>query len=145
MKFNKYQLAAAGIAVVIIVIVVFTQRSDWDANKYILSADDAGNLNPVSESYFDNKEKELKNEVKSIKKMVEGVSGLLWQHPIKLEKMFGPHNGATCLRGSIGHRPTQCLPNETLGCSQGISCPGGTYAITAANGYCNCASLTMRM
>ena len=59
MKFNKYQLAAAGIAVAIIVIVVFTQRSDWDANKYILSADDQGNLVPKSEKYFDDKEKAL--------------------------------------------------------------------------------------
>jgi hypothetical protein len=59
MKFNKYQLAAAGIAVAIIVIVVFTQRSDWDANKYILSADSQGNLVPKSEKYFDDKEKAL--------------------------------------------------------------------------------------
>lgn len=59
MKFNKYQLVAAGIVLAIIVIVVFTQRSDWDANKYILSADDAGNLEPKSEKYFDDKEKAL--------------------------------------------------------------------------------------
>jgi hypothetical protein len=59
MKLNKYQLAAAGIALAIIVIVVFTQRSYWDANKYILSADDAGNLEPKSEKYFDDKEKAL--------------------------------------------------------------------------------------
>lgn len=59
MKFNKYQLAAAGIAVVIIVIFMFRQRSDWDANKFILSADDQGNLVPKSEKYFDDKEKAL--------------------------------------------------------------------------------------
>jgi len=59
MKFNKYQLAAAGITVAIIVIVVFTQRSDWDANKFILSADGEGNLEPKSEQYFDDKEKAL--------------------------------------------------------------------------------------
>lgn len=60
MKFDKYKLASAvGIALVIIVIVVFTQRSDWDANKYILSADDSGNLEPKSEKYFDDKEKAL--------------------------------------------------------------------------------------
>lgn len=60
MKFDKYKLASAvGIALVIIVIIVFTQRSDWDANKYILSADNEGNLEPKSEKYFDDKEKAL--------------------------------------------------------------------------------------
>ena len=62
MKFNKYHLAA-GAGLVIILIVVFVQRSDWDSNKYILSADDAGNLEPKSEKYFDDKEKALLNTV----------------------------------------------------------------------------------
>jgi hypothetical protein len=44
---------------VVILIVVFTQRSDWDADKFILSADSEGNLDPVSEKYFDDNEKAL--------------------------------------------------------------------------------------
>jgi len=59
MKFNKYHIGIAGAVLVIILIVVFSQRSDWDANKFILSADNQGNLNPVSEKYFDDKEKAL--------------------------------------------------------------------------------------
>lgn len=58
MKFNKYYIGA-GVVLVIILIVVFTQRSDWDANRYILSADNEGNLEPKSEKYFDDKEKAL--------------------------------------------------------------------------------------
>ena len=58
MKINKYYVAAATLLAVIL-IVVFVQRSDWDADKYILSADDAGNLEPKSEKYFDDKEKAL--------------------------------------------------------------------------------------
>ncbi len=47
---------AALVAVAIIVIVVFTQRSDWDLNRYILSADSEGNLNSVPEQYFKDQE-----------------------------------------------------------------------------------------
>src|SRR5210317_247321 len=50
---------ALALALVITLIVVFTQRSDWDANKFILSADGEGNLEPKSEQYFDDKEKAL--------------------------------------------------------------------------------------
>lgn len=57
MKFNKYHIAAAGAVLVIILIVIFVQRSDWDKSRFILSADSEGNLNPVSESYFENEEK----------------------------------------------------------------------------------------
>jgi hypothetical protein len=44
---------------VVILIVVFTQRSDWDADRFILSADSEGNLDPVSEKYFADNEKAL--------------------------------------------------------------------------------------
>ena len=63
MKFNKYNIGAAGAVLVIILIVVFVRRSDWDSSKYILSADDAGNLEPKSEKYFDDKEKALLTRV----------------------------------------------------------------------------------
>lgn len=56
MKIDKYYIAA-GVALLVILIVVFTQRSDWNANRFILSADSKGNLTPVSESYFDGEEK----------------------------------------------------------------------------------------
>ena len=46
----------AALAAVAIVIVVFTQRSDWDLNRYILSADNEGNLNSVPEQYFKDQE-----------------------------------------------------------------------------------------
>jgi len=83
MKFNKYQLAAAGIALVIIIIIVFTQRSDWNKNRFILSADDQGNLNPVSESYFENKEKE------TMDKLSKAWNG--WQDSVKIDNIANRH------------------------------------------------------
>lgn len=62
MKINKYYIAA-GVAILVILIVVFAQRSDWDENRFILSADSEGNLTPISESYFDGEEKRLINVV----------------------------------------------------------------------------------
>ena len=148
MKFNKYHIGAAGAVLLIILIVVFVLRSDWDANKYILSADYAGNLNPLSESYFANKERDLKahvtNEVKTVKKWAGGNSDFLRNRVIKFKDMFGPHNGATCHAGAEGHRPTQCKQRPGWGCRAAITCPPNTYAILAHNGRCNCASLTMQ-
>lgn len=51
------------LALVITLIVVFTQRSDWDPTRFILSADNSGNLNPVSESYFKDQEERIMNLV----------------------------------------------------------------------------------
>jgi len=58
MKINNYYIGLALVSVVIL-IVVFTQRSDWGADKFILSTDSEGNLDPVSEKYFDDNEKAL--------------------------------------------------------------------------------------
>lgn len=55
MNFNLYYIAAFA-AVAIIIIVVFTQRSKWDLDRYILSADNTGNLKPISEKYFKDQE-----------------------------------------------------------------------------------------
>jgi hypothetical protein len=79
MKLNKYHIGAAGIAVVIIVVIVFRQRSDWNRNRFILSADSEGNLNPVSESYFENKENE------AIKKLGKTWNG--WQDAVKIDNI----------------------------------------------------------
>jgi hypothetical protein len=58
MKINPYYIAGA-VAVLVILIVVFTQRSDWDATRHILSSDSEGNLTPISESYFEGEEQRL--------------------------------------------------------------------------------------
>ena len=58
MKIDPYY-ASAGIALVVILVILFTQRSNWNKDKFILSADDSGNLSPISEDYFDKKEKAL--------------------------------------------------------------------------------------
>lgn len=58
MKINKYY-AALAVLLAIVLITAFTQRSNWDADKFILSADDSGNLRPISEKYFADKEKAL--------------------------------------------------------------------------------------
>jgi hypothetical protein len=47
---------ASALVLVVILIVAFTQRSDWDLNRYILSADDSGNLKSVPEKYFKDQE-----------------------------------------------------------------------------------------
>ncbi len=59
MKLNSYQLGAAAALAFLVVIAVFVQRSNWNRDRYILSADNAGNLISVSEAYFDSKEKAL--------------------------------------------------------------------------------------
>ena len=58
MKIDKYYIAG-GVAILVILIVVFTQRSDWDATRHILSSDSEGNLTPISESYFEGEEQRL--------------------------------------------------------------------------------------
>lgn len=137
MKLNKYQLAAAGIAVVIIVIGVFTQRSDWDANKFILSADGQGNLAPRSEKYFDDKEKALIATVKQ--KIDAALSGMP-----KIVEWIGPHNGASCRHGAEGHRPTNCIRRGH--CRHSIQCPGSAVAVqvdSSGRDRCACATFTL--
>lgn len=55
MKINKYY-AAFAVLLAIVLIAAFIQRSDWDADRYILSADNSGNLKPISEKYFKDQE-----------------------------------------------------------------------------------------
>ena len=94
MKIDPYY-ASAGIALVVILVILFTQRSNWNKDKFILSADDSGNLTPISEDYFDIKEKALLAKVDA--KLV----GVLKRgHQIKLG-------------GYVGHK---C---RYAGCSQG--------------------------
>ena len=87
MKINKYYIAA-GVALLVILIVVFTQRSDWDENNFILSADNKGNLTPISEKYFEDEEKrlikvvntklaEISNRVGAVANRVEAVDRAL--------------------------------------------------------------------
>lgn len=68
MKFNNYQLAAAGIAVAIIIIFALIQRSDWNEDNYIIVADENGNLSSKSEGYFKNKEQ---NVVSTLRRDIE--------------------------------------------------------------------------
>tara|TARA_B100000768_G_C11221869_1_gene350908 strand:- start:397 stop:888 length:492 start_codon:yes stop_codon:yes gene_type:complete len=56
MKIDKYYVAAA-VALLVILVIVFAQRSDWDKNRFILSTDSKGNLTSVSEGHFENEEK----------------------------------------------------------------------------------------
>jgi len=109
MKLNKYHIGAAGIAVVIIVVIVFRQRSDWNRNRFILSADSEGNLNPVSESYFENKENE------AIKKLEKTWNG--WQDSVKIENIANRHGyfkvNCTPTPQTIAERT--CVPDNTVG------------------------------
>ena len=56
MKVDKYYVAAA-VALLVILVIVFAQRSDWDKKRFILSTDSKGNLTSVSEGHFENEEK----------------------------------------------------------------------------------------
>jgi hypothetical protein len=55
MKIDKYY-AAFAVLLAIVLIAAFIQRSDWELDRYILSADNSGNLNPISEKYFKDQE-----------------------------------------------------------------------------------------
>ena len=109
MKFNKYHIGAAGAVLVIILIIVFVQRSDWDKSRFILSADSEGNLNPVSESYFENKEKE------AIDKLSKEWNG--WQDAVKIENIANRHGyfreKCTPTPATIAQRT--CVPHHTVG------------------------------
>ena len=94
MKIDPYY-ASAGIALVVILVILFTQRSNWNKDKFILSADDSGNLSPISEEYFDNKEKALLAKVDA--KLV----GVLKRgHQIKL----GGYTGQKCRYEGCTHK-----------------------------------------
>ena len=136
MKIDKYYIAA-GVALLVILIVVFTQRSDWNADRFILSADSKGNLTPVSESYFDGEEKKLMEKVDGKLRSLEftyvkPVSGpsVMWrgQH-----RMVAEH----------GEWIPRLLKGESCGqlASEGrYVCPAGSmaYAVSKGNGRCGC-------
>ena len=136
MKINPYYIAA-GVALLIILIVVFTQRSDWDAANYILSADAEGNLTPVSESYFDGEEKKLMEKVDGKLRALEftfvkPVSGpnVIWR---------GQHQSHASHHEWI----PRLLGGESCGqlASEGrYVCPAGSmaYAVAKGNGRCGC-------
>lgn len=165
MKFNKYQLVAAGIAVAILVIVVFTQRSDWDANKFILSADGQGNLEPKSEKYFENQEKKLlsnvdtklNNQLAEVgisvaaqKKKLDFLSSLYGdRHTQRSVITHGPmlkpgHPGINCYEGVLDGK---CKAHAHYGCARAITCPFGTVAVKVdtrgGTGTCLCTALAL--
>lgn len=76
MKFNKYQLAAAGIAVAIIIIFALIQRSYWNEDNYLIVADENGNLSSKSESYFKNKEQSVVERIDQVRRNNEVLSRL---------------------------------------------------------------------
>jgi len=77
----------AALAAVAIVIVVFTQRSDWDLNRYILSADNEGNLNSVPEQYFKDQEDRIMKLVNDkLKNVVSYNDTIGITSPINLSK-----------------------------------------------------------
>tara|TARA_B110000902_G_C13825810_1_gene405499 strand:+ start:39 stop:467 length:429 start_codon:yes stop_codon:yes gene_type:complete len=136
MKINPYYIAG-GVALLVILIVVFTQRSDWKADRFILSADSKGNLTPVSESYFEGEEK----------KMMEKVAGKL----AGLEFTFvKPVSGPNVMwrnqhqsHASDGGWRERLLNGESCGqiASEGrYVCPAGSmaYAVSKGNGRCGC-------
>ncbi len=77
MKLTNYQLGAAAVLVLLAVIAVFVQRSNWNRDRYILSADNAGNLKPVSEKYFEDKQKAFENRLNIMEKKVAPVWGFI--------------------------------------------------------------------
>ena len=104
MKINKYYGAAALLTVIL--IVVFTQRSEWNANKFILSADSEGNLDPKSEAYFDAKEKAFLAKVDAKlaqvdknTKAINSLRGWLMEHTCHSGKYGGCDTIATHFRG----------------------------------------------
>ena len=108
MKINPYY-AAAGIALVVILVILFTQRSNWNKDKFILSADDSGNLTPISEDYFDNKEKALLAKVDAKlaqidknKKDIKALNDGLMDHTCQSGKYGGCSTVATHFRGMRG-------------------------------------------
>ena len=109
MKINPYY-ASAGIALVVILITLFTQRSNWNKDKFILSADDSGNLSPISEEYFDNKEKALLAKVDAKlaqvdknKKDIKANYDWLMDHTCQSGKYGGCSTVATHFRGLQTH------------------------------------------
>lgn len=77
MKINPYYIAAA-VAVVVIVIIFVSRRDnatrDWNSTNFILSADNNGNLTPISEDFFEQKETELLAKVDKLTKVVDARS-----------------------------------------------------------------------
>ena len=149
MQFNKYYLAAAASVLVITLIIVFSQRSDWDSNRYILSSDNDGNLIPRSESYFEEKENARTNWVTgTVNNRVQGLANELrprvTARNVAVAEYFGPHNGASCSYGrGDGHSPQDCVRRGP--CHESITCPGNTVPIqTDGSGRvrCRCATFT---
>jgi hypothetical protein len=136
MKLNKYHIGAAGAVLVIILIVVFIQRSEWDKNRFILSADSEGNLNPVSESYFESNEKKHIGEVGHLMNKLN----LTYVKPVR-----GPN---VQWRGQHLYHATFNRDDLGFGCEWqrargGYDCPAGTFGIGRGmgNGRCGCAYL----
>jgi len=99
MKFNVYYIAAF-VAVAIIVIVVFTQVSEWDTSRYILSADDSGNLAPISEKYFKDQEDRIMKLVNDKLKNV-----ISYGDSIALRSVFGALGVDAAASSYISYEP----------------------------------------
>ena len=137
MKINPYYIAG-GVALLVILIVVFTQRSDWDANRFILSADSKGNLTPVSESYFEDQEKKIMEKVAEKMRSLD----FEWVKPVSGPNVMwrGQHQGSA----SSGQFKEILMAGGNCG---GIHaegryvCPAGSMPFThgKSNGRCGCA------
>jgi hypothetical protein len=137
MKINPYYIAGA-VAVLVILIVVFTQRSDWDAANFILRTDSEGNLTPISESYFEGEEQRMAGVVNATVSDLQG-------------RKFAYHDAVepgrvSCAPGGSNHPnyANACVMagNAAHGCLGQIQCPAGTVAIRERR-TCYCTSLSM--
>ena len=136
MKIDKYYIAG-GVAILVILIVVFTQRSDWDANKFILSADSKGNLTPVSESYFEDQEKKI------MEKVDRKVADLkAWKDRGGFAFLDATVTPFSCRNGQKHpHDEKQCIRQRGHNSCEGqIGCPEGTV-MQKDRGSCRCVTL----
>ena len=126
---NYYIIGIASFVVLVLSFYYFTKSENWDSSRYILSADTEGNLKPVSETYFSNKEK-VHN--KFVKDTVNGKLG----HVLALAQ-------TTRLKGQEGktqhHNSWIYSMQQGNTCAQLITCRAGAVA-RGNKGYCYCAA-----
>ena len=139
MKIDKYYIAG-GVAILVILIVVFTQRSDWDANKFILSADSKGNLTPVSEKYFEDQEKKIMEKVAGKVAELESLNGRAYAYHGQTDPP------AWCSRGHSGHARMECNAAPSgPGCLGQIHCSTKEQVVVHDVGRKKCKCMALRM
>tara|TARA_B110000977_G_scaffold45019_1_gene61233 strand:- start:1554 stop:2015 length:462 start_codon:yes stop_codon:yes gene_type:complete len=135
MKIDKYYIAA-GVALLVILIVVFTQRSDWKADRFILSADSKGNLTPVSESYFADEEQRQTTATQNALAPLQGIPEKVNKHETFIDRGYFAHIDRIFGHGEYGagcygrREGTLCLRgSQSDNCMDAISCPAGSVAL----------------